>query len=478
MSNKMKKYFLMLLLMAQLAFLHAYDPGRDQFDSNYQYQLYRSWIELSGFKSDTPAAFNNNYVKRIFAWNSDNKVPVYYDWKNHHIYNQREDLSKWTYSHPEEVLLFLGSLLYRLNAADAVYLKDFLDAAQCELILNQSGDGLDFFNIRESRRFYPLQIEVKSSDDGYMLMFYDNDYHFSLLLPENITINEAFYKEEARDFESKYVAEETSAKERVFTQNSFAEKSLSGQRKEAFTTIDNSSNFSSLDKYIKANGEKRFSRELLNNKISDFDRFVRDEYPTYKIEKFEQCYVLDKEVENSVGLGGHHIAFHLQELSDGIMLMPDEGYEMDGEAVKIGGDFYDLSHLEADQQEGIAPYIPQLLYENRVVGSQLINLLFFHDDVATTMICYGDEREKYEFVSYVEMLIMLGKYWDDHDVSFELREFKNVNGFIEFKGFFVAHKDGAEDLVEIWYHLDYDFHLDLIMAIVYPAGYGEGFEEE
>lgn len=460
MSNKMKKYFLILILIGFTAFLKAYDPGRNQFCNEYQYRLYDSWIEYNAFKSDTQAAFTSTTVKRIFAWDSEKKTAVYYDWKDHLIYNQREDLSKWEYSNSQEILRLLESIIYRLNVVDSVFIIDFLKASKCILTFENKQD-LDaikaYFSKRNGTRFYPMQIEqiLSNNDKLTGLIFYNNNFSFNVDLPDDFSWDRSVYQ-----LENKRVFPPIKAKE-----SQYLPKPISIQ-----PNIKEPEYYKTLDQYIKANADRRFQREILNNKVADFPEFLEQEFPDYNIYRDGNDYTINKEDDNEIA--GTMIKIELVEQDDGIEVYPLSETELRGDTLFLGEEeTYDLSLLEDEQKTMIAPFIPHLLYENRAIGTKLINFLFFHDDVATTVICHGDQREKFEFSSYVEVLLMLGKYWNNHNVSFGLDDFKNINGFIEFRGFIIAeNKENLQkDIVEIWYHLDKQYRLDLIMLIVHPA---------
>ena len=98
-----------------------------------------------------------------------------------------------------------------------------------------------------------------------------------------------------------------------------------------------------------------------------------------------------------------------------------------------------------------------------------MNFLLIHDEVASTLVVYSDERELYEIDSYSDILLLLNKYWQDRTVYFGIESIKKINGTIEFKGFLVARaENGSCDLAEIFFHVSKEYMIDLIMVILHP----------
>jgi len=129
-----------------------------------------------------------------------------------------------------------------------------------------------------------------------------------------------------------------------------------------------------------------------------------------------------------------------------------------------------MSSLSETEISVIVNYIPQLVYEHRAIGSKLMNFLLIHDQVASTLVVYSDERELYETDSYSDILLLLNRYWQDRIVYFGIDSIRKVNGTIEFKGFLVARTEsGSNDLAEIFFHVSKEYMIDLIMIILHPA---------
>ena len=223
-----------------------------------------------------------------------------------------------------------------------------------------------------------------------------------------------------------------------------------------------------LAEYIRNYFETPPRRELLHNKIKSIHNFLTQEFPNHSISNQQNIWHL--EIDKFEDKLDGDISLEV-EVGDGMVdIFPLNDLELDGKKMKLGSDNIDMSSLSEAEISVIANYIPQLIYEHRAIGSKLMNFLLIHDEVASTLVVYSDERELYETDSYSDILLLLNKYWQDRTVYFGIESIKKINGTIEFKGFLIAKSHtGSCDLAEIFFHVSKEYMIDLIMVILHPA---------
>jgi hypothetical protein len=451
MSIKMKKYFFLILLLLSAILLKAYEPEKKDFLNSYQFKLYRSWLEKSGCNADAPTAFQATKIVKLFTIQGK-EVKVEYDWQDFKITNQRETISGFEYSLPAEIIVFLGSFLYRFNCADSSFVRDFLSITGTGLIyknssasaaINQLWDELG--NSRfESSEIINILLEKETNS---ITIIFSNDQFQLILQDQQIDLTRLIIKESEKvivESEKPVIKEEPSG-----------------------ITVDIPETMT-LKEYISRNYHRKQTRELLHNKIGEVDDFLRLEFPGYEITASGDGFSISAESFQQFPV---QLKVKYSRQDDGINIYSDNAHLVSGEEVEISREEkIDLSRLSDNEILSLAPYLPQLLYEHRAIGTRLLNFLLIHDNVPTTLLVKTEEREKYEIASYADLLLLLNKYWSDRDIYFKISDFKKVNNYIEFKGFLLAvEKEGfSADSAEIWFHLDKEFRIDLIMMMLYP----------
>jgi len=128
----------------------------------------------------------------------------------------------------------------------------------------------------------------------------------------------------------------------------------------------------------------------------------------------------------------------------------------------------DTSHLSRTEIESIAPFLSQLMYEHRAIGTKLFNFLLINDTVPSTLVLKEKTKKLYEFHSYSSLLKLLNNYWQGKKVYFNINDVKKVNGFIEFKTYLVAYdrNSGKKDMAEIRFQLSKDYKMKYIMMFL------------
>jgi len=447
---KMKKYLILCLLLVAGLRVLAYEPDIDDFHNPYQYNLYRSWIKKSNFKTDTPAGFTPEKIVKLFKDNNK-EIKVEYDWVKFKIINQREVIDRFGFSIPSEILLYLESLLYRINAADSSFANDFIRDSKTDLTFsNKKGQGkLDF-----------LRAEIGNSricsDEIINILLEESDKLIIKIIFKDAEIE---LRLEDRQFDLSAIRKKEVQKKLNL---------LPETEKPQGITVEIPKSLS-LKEYIARNYHIKQTKELLHNKINNVRTFLKREFPDHDLKEIDNSYILRSTSYRDEFPDILKVKYQIQE--DGIDIYSDNEHEIiDKSCIIKGGDRIDLSRLSLQEIRSLSPYLPQLLYEHRSIGSKLLNFLLIHDNVSTTLLVKTEERQKYEIESYADLLLMLNKYWLDRKIYFNVKDFRIVNGYIEFKGFLLAVKEnGIEaDSAEIWFHLDKEFKIDLIMMMLYP----------
>ena len=464
MSNKIGKILrsipgiLWFMLLSSEAL--GFDPDFEDFSSGYQFELYHSWLEKGNFKIDFPAGFTSAKVVKTFLDASGKEVIVEYDWQDWKIYDQREVLPYFFYVDEsvniKPYLTYLESFVYRLNTTDSKFFYDFVDPWKIEISYKgkSAKEALSqLWNDFSFRRIKVEPIELFSENDklGFKIRSQSAD-ELDIMFPETSELITMLDKIKLNELEksrpvSYYEARKPVVKEQILP----TLKDLS------------------LSEYIKNYIQTPPIRELLHNKISNIEDFFNSEFPHHQIDHKETDYSLKVEPYDRNFYSDLNLK--VERRTDGINILTMNDFQCSGkEIIFKNGEQIVLSRLTDHEFEQIVQFIPQLLYEHRALGSKLLNFLLIHDDIPTTLVVYGDERELYEIDSYADLLLLLNEYWHDRIVYFSLKEVNKIDGFIEFKGFLiaVALEEESCDMAEILFHLDKDFKIDLIMMVLHP----------
>ncbi|MCD4818097.1 MAG: hypothetical protein K8S23_05360 [Candidatus Cloacimonetes bacterium] len=466
----MKFFLIVFFILLNLIMLHSFEPHEDDFKNSYQYELYRSWLLQNHLKPNIPAVFSEQNIVKEFKLASLKSIIVQYDWKNWEIFEQREDILKYCSLRSDEVkkyLEFSGSLIYRLNSGEKFYLEDYLTSESILLKFNElkKSEALDsLWNLYSEKRFCTKLVEIISVDShiGLKIISEENVY-FSVLFPksDNLTnlAKELKLIEEVKSQEISKL-KKIKKKEELIKKRQKPIKKKIFKRKESTYKLVN---------FIKENFDEQQQRELLHNKIENPQKFINKEFPNFEISRTKNIYQLIH--EPFIDEFKTDIQIKLKQEKDGVDFTPVSKYKLDEKLVRLFRDeTIDLSDLEYNDIDKIAPLLSQLLFEHRAIGTKLLNFILIHDGVPTTLILNGNDRELLEISSYANLLLLLNKYWQNHTVYFKLDEFRKINGFIEFRGFLYANESGNQlyDYAEIRFQLDKEYRISLIMMILHP----------
>ncbi|HHE37445.1 MAG TPA: hypothetical protein ENL20_02600 [Candidatus Cloacimonetes bacterium] len=470
MSNKMKKYFSVLFIFGFAAFLTAFEPQAKDFITDYQYELYNSWIRKWDFKINFPSVITREKISKQFQSKSKKSIHVEYLWKDWKIFEQREILPFSDFFKSPELGVytsFLEDFVYRLNSDDFIFLEDFIDFSQISFLYSNQNDITaltSLFKNYQTDRFNVNKIESFSRKERFGVRIYsDEEDILEFLFPQSEILRQLL-KEQKKIEAEKFIKPKPRKKEKGFPEikTKIIPEIEDKIYKRPISEL-------SLEEYISNYYEKKQTKELLHNKIKNVNSFLKKEFPNHHIQILGGKYFLTKPPFRDNFSAD--ISCSEQETKDGINIVPDTYFEMSGKQVRLKtNDTIDLSDLTDEETENIAPFLAQLIYEHRTIGTRLLNFFLIHDGVPTTLVVNGKSRELYEIYSYANLLLMLNYFWKERNVYFDLQDVKKVNGYIEFKGYLIADDPQTEtyDMAEIRYHLDKNYKIDLIMMFLYP----------
>ncbi len=487
MSNKMKIKLIIFYLMLFVLNLWAFQPQEADFVSNYQYRLYISWLTKTGVSTQAAAGFSQDKVVKIFTY-KDKQIIVEYPWENHKITKQLQKLeinlkirSDFTI---DEYLHYTENLVYRLNSSDKQFAADFLND-KIVFRYNQKEGNIafdEFWRIYSKTVIIPDDIEIISSEKfGFRVPFLDD--YFEILFSTDIDLEKLsaeLSKKESKTKDALEFLEEAKPKEKKPVEEIEPTKTMPKEKERINDNIspknkielpiennfDNKIYNLPIADFIRKAHNVRQSKELLNNKIDDVAAFLKKQFPQCEQQQIDDLFYLKR----GKFLDFNGDIFVQKEITDDcINILPYYDYQLENSKLILpNGEEVDVSDLSMEEIDAIAKSILQLIYSHRAIGTKLINFLLIHDDVPTTLIVHSDERELYNIYSYANLLLMLSKYWENSQVYFNLHEVKKVNGKIELVGYLVADDNsGKYDLAEIWFRLDEDYRLDLIMMMLY-----------
>ena len=468
MSNKMKKYFLLWFIVLFLNELHAFVPKERDFANHYQYLMHQSWLKKSGLKVNVPAGFAEEKIMKLFR-DQNYQIMIDYYWENWKIYEQTENLidyCNFDYHEVIQQLHFVEIFIYRLNCAEKNFLVD-LYHTDFLLIYNdkRQQEALDFlWHEYQTSRFNVIKIELSSQNNriGFIITSTNNE-NFEIYFPETKDIQSQL--KELRLVETIREKELKKLKQKVKDWK----KEQADKPKEKKLVIKDENKANLLIQFIRDNYNVKQNKELLHNKITNPEKFIYKELSEFSIRKEKNIYTAKIQTFADQFISDLQIKTITNH--DGIDIVPVSNYEVKEKIVTLGtGEKIDLTKLTETEIDGISPYLCQLLYEHRAIGTDLLNFLLIHDDTPSTLVVHTNKRELFEMYSYANMILLLHNYWMDREVYYTVKDFKKVNGYIEFTGFLAAVSKHSEtyDFAEIKYQLNEDFRIQLAMMILYP----------
>jgi hypothetical protein len=447
MSNKIVIFIFLLIAVEVLAF----QPKSTDFATQYQWELYRSWLQKGEFRPNVPADITQHRISKKFR-HKDYEINVFYEMENKKIIRQAEVLFSDTQRRLQPLCAYIEQFIYRLNSNN----KDFLSAFHDPDILmisykDESGaEVLDsLWQDYEQFRFDAAEIRILPERDNEIMVISSKRDTLSFISSEPHSLRAFIREADLHEPDEPPI-------ERV--------------PPPAPTPIvpEYKTEIRSLNEILQNYYQVRQPRELLHNKVSEVTSFLRREFPHHELKMGEENYTLALQPASEVLFGD--IVLQKRILPDGIELIPANAYNVEDRQYSFpSGETLDLSELSEGEIGQISPYLAQLVYQHRCIGSDLLNFLLIYDDVPTTVIVEKNERRLYELDSYANLLLILSKYWERALIHFSIIEVTKVQDNIEFRGILRAlHQNEREEFAEIRFLLDKNYKMDYTFMVIHP----------
>lgn len=451
MSNKIDKMTIIFIFLLFVAEVLAFQPKPTDFITQYQWELYRSWLQKGDFRPNVPADITKKRISKKFRHNGY-EINVAYEMEDFKIVRQAESLFSDAQRRRQPLCGYIEQFIYRLNTREKDYLADFHDP---EILMisykDRSGDDLldTLWQDYGNQRFNVSEVFVLPERDNEILVVSANRDTLSFLSPEPHSLR-AFIRE-------------TELREPVEPPIKRVPPPVP-----APVVPEYKPEIRSLNEILQNYHQVRQPRELLHNKVSEVTSFLRREFPHHNLDMDEENYTLSLQPASEVLYGD--IVLQKRILPDGIELIPANAYQVDAEQYRFpSGEILDLGELSEDEIAHISPYLAQLVYQHRCIGSDLLNFFLIYDDVPTTVIVEKDERHLYELDSYANLLLILSKYWQQALIHFSIIEVAKMQDNIEFRGILRAmHQNGQEEFAEIRFLLDQNYKMDYTFMVIHP----------
>jgi hypothetical protein len=493
MSNKMKRNLILLLLICLGAGAYGFTPQRGDFDSEYQYRLHQSWLARETVERELPSRITTQYVERHLKYEISKEVKVIYNWDNWKINSQREDLPSWLpFSSYKTELIIASELLYRLNCRHKIFARNYLDMLPVSIMYqgNRGDSALDSLWARFPDRRLPLEklhpvihkeslaqliLELENGDEVIIIFNQLNRYPADRLRMSEYEKDIAEYllptdfSRSTREIITHSIPQKVQIEADefpAFTPEQARPDTHSTQDTKKDTNLTNYEK--ELINWIEDNLSTSWGTEMINNKIVSIKDFLQSEFKSHSLLIKNNEYYLNHSL--FAGNLNANLYFKITD-NGGWAIKAADDIVIDGKNVVLAGfEDYDLSDLELYDIHAIARYLPQLIMSHRVMASRLAGFIFEPDIAETTLVVQGSARQVFQLDSYRDLLMLLGRYWQDRIIYYNISDFKLIDGFIEFKGYLAAEKtaDGEYDLAEIRYRLDEDYAIVLAMVVVFP----------
>ena len=488
MSNKMLRNFFISLFVWTTIQVFCFEPSKDSFANIYQFKLYKNWLKKGDFQTQFPSKLSPEKIIKTFKDKVGNDVVVEYTREEGTITEQREKLPETSLSRNDEFrqyLDYLENFIYRLNNTEEYFFTDYAAEVDLEYSHFSNMEAIeqlwtDFENDRI--RIVSVGVVLKIDKTGIKLTSESNkEITFFFTGTEEL---QAFLKKNKKEEDKKKIVVEKKPKKEAVSKvveepaGDIAYVDVTDSNSEIFKKPSQiydpvveqnlpDSDQLSLTEYIRFYHKVRQSKQLLNNQIHDTSEFLRKEFPYHQRVSNGQHHTLQKPSFNGFN---SKISFNILHSDESVSFIPIQDFEVRNKKFYFEDEIINLSNLNETEIENLTPFLSQIIYEHRVIGTKLLNFFLVHDAVETTLVVKGETREIYDIYSYANLLLMLNKYWEDRIVYFNLQDVKKVNGYIEFKGMLIADSPESKtfDMAEIRFHLDNEYKIDLAMMFLNP----------
>ncbi len=480
MSNKINKNFLLLWMLMIGVGSGAVEFTAHQFSSEHQFALYRSWLAYGKYSTQVPTRFFPTCIESDFSQDAENSTVVKYQWQHRKITSQQEVvplLHQVTSSSTKDAVNYFEEWLYRLHSQDSLFVLrfyhpeimqvqwDFLtnDAAVSSLrkTLSDSHSRLHIYDFSLDASW--LVLRGNAPDGGEITFRIDTS------LPIAPMVQKMHQAEE----QSIHPAVRPLPSTRRFRRPA-APTSLKPVPAETVDVsapthqeITPSLHARGLFEYISSTYKQERFRELLHNKIPDFEKFLQEDFPRATITRNGAIYTISP--QDSTLIPGD-IAIEVNRRKDGYFVHPASTYSMEGSTFTLpSGETFSLAALTPYQQTLFRPLLARFIYQHRAIGSRLFNFLLEQNNSPVTLVVRGAQEGLFQPPSYASLLLMLNSYLQGWRSYYTIGDIRCIDGGIEFRGFLtLMHPEKKiEHNAEIYYRMNNDCKVTLILMTLH-----------
>lgn len=485
-----KRITVTIVALAAAVTLFAFRPQPFHFSSEYQYVLYLSWLHRGGFAEEGPARLSQYNIAITFEnRKTGQKVAAEFDMEKEKIAYQIERVTDVTTTADQierSSRYYLEQLIFRLNTVNTIFVTDFIEAIDIELLYGEYDDMESIAGFLQSDEVEGRLTVTAASFDKLP----DGRYFYDLWFNNRYNLKVIFNQIDSLSRLARSLKEIESRQERVRDLQFPARKEFTHYEippayihtlaptptpsfPAAVPKVEPPLPVSVRDlrmvDYIKTYYKHNWGRELLHNKIENRERFIKEEFPYHKYSERKD------EIKLTTDKFKGHFSANLKlverQLRDGILFSSSSDYRLDDSknVTLATGEQLSLSELTSEEIDIIAPYMNQLVAMHRVMGTKMLNFLIIPAEVPTILVIRDPDREVIPLDSYTDLILMFSYYWADRNIYFNIDSVKKINNYVELSGTLVAHRSGEElfDYAEVLFSLDKNQRIDVAMVILH-----------
>lgn len=459
----MKKIIIIFFIFVFFNKLLAFNPLSGNFADDYQYQLFRSWIDFGQFPSDNPAFMSKNEIISSYHNSKKDSVTIIFSMKKELIIGMSEMFQN-PFPKNKDWLEYqneIGMFLFRLNTDSPNYLID---------LMKDKKFSIQFQGLKSRDALLKIKTVQKKSVVHLKNILIEDSLKPKVTLKTNIGVIELFLNKSPD-----LILETSMKKQRNFSaKKEIKTRKIQVPKKQVQTKKMSSGMFNDLqdkdliglEKYIIEHKNDKIYNQIMNNRIKDLKNFVKD---NFKINE-EINFVEDKIIIRRKRFKDFSadLVFRFEKDDDGYYLYPDNEFKMQGNNLIIDKDRVKFFQVEQAEINKIIPAISEMILLHRTIGTKLFNFLIHNDQANTLLILNGKKRKTFHFRNYATLLLLLNQYWENRVVYYKILSVKKVNNNIEIESALISQNQAISDFASIKMQLNHNFKVDLIQVSLFP----------
>ncbi len=484
MKNILIKTILMFIFAVTVLTLYSFRPENRHFINDYQYQLFKSWVERGNFRIEGKANITHNSIALVFQNRElEKETVVKFALDGGNIVHQSEvielidfkiDKSRLSY------LPYIEQLLFRVNSNYDFFITDYITRLNIDLCLvnNCNADSVANYliNNHTDQRLTITSLNFEEEQDNKLScqIVFNDHLTLQVLFNDTDNLDDLALSLRGQEFHSDNLRKISQTLPDVvypaYTQNAYLYPIPQ--------TFDDLLDTDIIPKHIDSIKMSNFfsnykdyswSREMLHNKIQDPKLFLQDQFPNHTIDYEKNNIELKTESFKNIFNGNLKLIY--QKLRDGIVFNSCNQYhlEQNNNVTLTTGETVSFENLNSYEIDNVVPFMNQLVIMHRAIGTKLLNFLLIPADVPTTFVLRDPDRQVIYFDSYTDLLLMLSHYWQGHNIYFNIDNVKIINDYVEIEASLIANKNNQDnfDFAEIKFALNSHFRIDLAMIVVH-----------